>query len=77
MPARLSALAKVLAEMGVTLEKPPSGSHWKLRRPGTRGYTVPAHNAMKTEITDEYINGCCRHFGLERELVWKRLRAKR
>ncbi len=65
MPARLKTIAAVFKTFGVLLEKPSSGSHWKLRREGTRVYTVPASNGLKTEIGDNYIRAACRHFGIE------------
>ena len=65
MPARLNKISKAFATLGIVTEKPKKGSHWKLRRPGTRVYTIPAHRGPKTEIDDKYIDGACKHFGIE------------
>lgn len=69
MPARLKDLRRVMADFGLGLDRPSSGSHWKWQRQGSRPYTVPADNALKTEITDNYIKGMCRHFGIEHSSV--------
>lgn len=63
MPARLSKLKKAVSGQ-LDLEKPSSGSHWKFTD-GSSKYTVPAHNGLKTEITDLYIKKLCAHFGLD------------
>ncbi|RME20442.1 MAG: hypothetical protein D6798_20475 [Deltaproteobacteria bacterium] len=77
MPYRLRKLVKVLDEYGIEVERPRSGSHWKLRAKGRRAYVVPAHNGWKTEITDEYIQGLCRHFALERTTILSKLRGRK
>lgn len=61
--------------MGVLLEQPKSGSHWMCRRAdgAVRGYPIPAHNGLKTEIDDKYIRGLCRHFGLSEAELRKML----
>jgi hypothetical protein len=28
-------------------------------------YPLPAHNGLRSEITDDYIRAFCRHFGLD------------
>lgn len=33
-----------------------------------------AQYGKRSEIKDEYINGACRHFALDRDLVWSELR---
>lgn len=74
MPARLRDLLAALQDFGIDHEMPKKGSHWKLRRAGSRPYPLTAHNGLRSEIPDEYIQGACRHFGIERELLLKRLR---
>jgi hypothetical protein len=65
MPARLRDLMAVCARLGIEVKKPNRGSHWKATKTGFRVYPIPAHNAERTEITDEYIRTLCRHFGLD------------
>ncbi len=65
MPARLRDLIRAAAALGVTVERPRSGSHWKARRDGFRPYPIPAGNAERTEIGDQYIRGMCRALGLD------------
>ncbi len=55
MPARLGKLIIWIEQHGVTVEKPKSGSHWKLRFPDGSVYPVPAHNALRAEISDKYL----------------------
>jgi hypothetical protein len=66
VPARLRDIRRVLGEYGVTVEEPSSGSHWLLRRAGSRPYPVPAHRGLNSEIGDQYINALCRHFAIDR-----------
>jgi hypothetical protein len=65
MPARLRDIARVLREFGVRLERPKTGSHWKFVAADGKVYPVPAHNAERTEISDQYIRGVCRAFGID------------
>lgn len=50
---------------GVDLIKPRKGSHYKFSEPGSGGktYPVPAHNGIRTDISDMYVRGLCRCFG--------------
>lgn len=73
MPARFRDLIRALAEFEISVEEPKSGSHWKARR-GSIVYPIPAHNREKTEISDEYIRGIARRFGLDPNELWNRLR---
>ncbi len=59
MPACLRDLKRALENQNGSVEEPRSGSHWKARL-GTDCYPIPAHNGLKTEISDRYINGLCR-----------------
>lgn len=72
MPARLKALARVLAAHGVDLERPRSGSHWKFRT-DSETYPVPAPNGTRSEISDIYIRGLCRTFGVDYDELLKEL----
>jgi hypothetical protein len=67
MPARLRDLVRVLESLGITVEEPKKGSHFMLRREGSRPYPLSGHNGLKSEITDKYIKGLCAHFGLDLE----------
>ena len=49
----------------IRIEKPSTGSHWKAVRAGSRPYPIPAHNGIRSEISDLYIRGLCRNFGIE------------
>lgn len=49
--------------MGASLEEPRKGSHW-IARFGSESYPIPLHNGLKTEVSDKYIKGLCRAFGL-------------
>lgn len=64
MPARLKRIIAVAAEYGIAFSPPSSGSHWKAKKDGFRTYPVPAHNGERTEISDPYIRGLCRNFGI-------------
>ncbi len=67
MPARLADIARACRALGIDVEAPGRGSHWKALRDGTV-YPLPAHNGPKSELDDIYIRGLCRAFGLnERE----------
>ena len=73
MPARLRNMAKAAGHFGIALEPPRSGSHWQFRGQDGVMYPVPAPNGLKSEISDEYINGLCRAFKLIRSEFKRRL----
>jgi hypothetical protein len=74
VPARLFALARVLAQFGVDVRPPTGGgSHWRAGRADGRSYRIPAHNGERTEINDKYIRGLCREFGIDYAELKKRL----
>jgi hypothetical protein len=50
----MGAIIRAATKLGVSVEPPSSGSHWKFRRPGFRVYPIPAHNGERTEISDRY-----------------------
>jgi len=65
MPAKLRDIVRALEAMGGTVEPSKGGSsHWKATRNGTV-YPLAAHNGLKSEISDLYIKGLCRCFGLD------------
>lgn len=66
-------MARVASAFNIALEPPTSGSHWRFRGQDGAMYPVPAPNGLKSEISDEYINGLCRAFGLVRSEFKKRL----
>lgn len=46
------------------VQKPRKGSHWKaVRVEDGKVYPLPAHNGLKTELSDIYLRGLCRCFG--------------
>lgn len=71
MPARLKDLKRGLEQLGVTVEAPNKGSHWKCRKPGYRAYTLPAHNGVRTEIDDKYIRSLCKNLELDADELMK------
>jgi len=53
------------ARYGIEVLRPSRGSHWLAKKPGFRTYPIPAHNAERTEVSDVYIRGLCRNFGID------------
>ncbi|MGH7605236.1 MAG: hypothetical protein ACRENK_14735 [Gemmatimonadaceae bacterium] len=74
MPARLRDIARICATLGIRIEKPNSGSHWKAKREGEGTYPIPAANGERTEISDKYIRGLCRHFNISYDEMMRLLR---
>lgn len=73
MPPRLRDVIKALAEHGIEVDKPAGGSHWMCKRKGARGYPIPAHNGPKSEISNCYVRGVCRAFGIDEGEFKKKL----
>lgn len=71
MPARLRDIARVFEALGGSVEKPKKGSHWKASKDGVV-YPLPCHNGDRSELSDMYIRGLCRCFGLD-EAEFKKL----
>lgn len=65
MPARFTQIMRAAQQVGLTVEPPSSGSHFKVKRSGARTFTIPAHNGERTEISDKYIKSLCRNFGID------------
>jgi len=63
VPAKARDISRALKKLGVELIEPNKGSHWKAVKGGIV-YPIPCHNGPKTEISDVYIRGVCRAFGL-------------
>jgi hypothetical protein len=50
------------------------GKHWKfLTADGSKCYPVKAHNGERSEISDIYIKGLCREFGVDESELRKKL----
>ena len=63
MPARLRDIARVAALYGVTVT--PGARHFHARDEHGRVYPIPAHNGLKTEISDVYLRKFCQAFGID------------
>jgi hypothetical protein len=64
VPCRFSDLVRALRALGITVEEPKRGSHFKAVRGGTV-FPIPAHNALRSEVTDIYIRKLCRALQLD------------
>lgn len=64
VPARLRDLARALEAYGVKLEELHGKHNWRF----VRG--LPAHNGLKSEISDVYVNGAARAFSIEKHELW-------
>ncbi len=67
MPYQLRKIKKRAKAFGLELEEPTSGAHWKLRRGSERPYPITAHSGLNAMVSDEYVLGLCRHFGIDRK----------
>jgi hypothetical protein len=66
MPARLADIERAARAFGLDILKPKGKHSWKASRPADgKTYPIPAHNGMKTEISDVYIRGLCRCFQID------------
>jgi hypothetical protein len=65
LPARLAAIVRAATRLGVSVDRPSTGSHWKFQREGFRVYPIPAHNGERSEISDKYIRAMCRALGID------------
>lgn len=70
MPVRLRVLVRAANKLGIAIDEPKSGSHWKATR-DSEVYPIPAHNGLRSEIDDRYLRGFCAAFGLELEELKK------
>ena len=76
MPIRLAELIKRAKNLGLEYEDGGTRHPHRFRKPGARPYTVPAHNGIKTEISDEYVDGLCKCFDIDPEDIRDRKRNK-
>lgn len=76
MPARLRDFIRVAEMYGFTVDSSGGKHNWRVRRPGARVYTLPAHNGSKSELSDPYINAFCRQYELDRDEFWQLLRGE-
>ena len=66
MPARFREVVLALKGCGVlALVRKGKGSHVILHDGGSKAYPVSLHNGEKTELSDVYIRGICRAFGID------------
>ena len=77
MPQRLRDLIKQLKRFGVDYEKGHGKHPHRFRKPGYRVYPVVAHNGLKTEIPDIYIDQLCKQFDLDPNDLLRRKRKKK
>ncbi|MBS2028706.1 MAG: hypothetical protein JST54_12465 [Deltaproteobacteria bacterium] len=56
----------MLGSLGIRVEKPNKGSHWKaIRNSDGKTYPLPCHNGEKSELDDKYLRGLCNCFGFD------------
>ncbi|MBI5479974.1 MAG: hypothetical protein HY906_14000 [Deltaproteobacteria bacterium] len=73
MPARFKRVAKALRKSGVqVVRRAGKGSHAVLDDGKGNLYTIPLTNGDRTELSDVYLRGLCRAFGLDFD-AFKRL----
>jgi hypothetical protein len=65
LPARFRDIKRVLVSLGFTVVAPSSGSHWKIRDKAGKVYPLPCPNGERSEISDVYLKGLCRTYGLD------------
>jgi len=68
VPARLSKIKAAASVYGIDIVPPNKGSHWKCRRDGVRMYPIPAHNGLRTQVSDIYIRKFCKHFDIDEDV---------
>lgn len=66
MPARFRAVVQALKSYAIEVRtRPGKGSHVILHGGGGLIYPVSLHNGDKTELSDVYVRGICRAFGID------------
>jgi hypothetical protein len=73
VPARFNSVKRALAKFGVTVLPGKGTSHYRAIDASGKTYPIPAHNGLKTELTDVYIKGVCRCFNIDYESFRKAL----
>lgn len=64
MPARFADPIRAIRRLGVEVQRPSSGSHYKLVLQG-KICPLSAHNGERSEISDRYIRIVCRSLGID------------
>jgi hypothetical protein len=59
--------------MGLDFSEAGGKHPYRFTREGCRPFPVPAHNGLKSEVTDVYLRSLCRNFGLDFETFKKHL----
>lgn len=65
MPSRLADVARNVKRLGGEVDKPRSGSHWRVYRSDGRMFPLPAHNGPKSELSDVYLRELAAFLGVE------------
>ena len=66
MPARFREVVLALKLCGVeAMVRKGKGSHVVLRNAAGNTYPVSLHNGDRTELSDVYLRGICKKFGLD------------
>jgi hypothetical protein len=65
LPARFRDIKRAVKEFGIRAEPVKGSAHWKLIGQDGRVYPLPCHNGERTEISDHYLRGLCRTFGID------------
>lgn len=73
MPARFRKVVKAAKGYGFELSEKKGRHVYKLKREGDRAFPITAHNGLKSEISDVYINAFCDQYGIDREEFRKKL----
>lgn len=73
MPVRFGDLKRWVEKQGATVEKPTSGSHWKIHFADGSVFPVAAHNGLKSEIKDGYLRDIAGLFGLTLDELRRKL----
>lgn len=73
MPARFRNMVKAAKSYGFELQRKKGRHVYKLKRDGARAFPITAHNGLKSEITDIYINEFCDQYGIDRQEFRKKL----
>lgn len=65
MPARFRNIKRALESIGLQVVEADGTSHWKIMDAAGKMYPIPLHNGLKTEVSDVYLRGICRAFGID------------
>jgi len=74
MPARYKKVVKALRKLGIEIvERSGKGSHAVLDDGKGHTYVLPLHHGKSTELSDIYLRGLCRAFGVADFEAFKKL----